>query len=57
MAKMTEEEAKRYEERRQLRRAQAKRAFLTLPLNELQQANMYTTTVGVQASAPTGRKG
>lgn len=44
MAKMTEAEAKAFEERRQLRRARAMRALLTLPLNQIAQANQYTST-------------
>jgi len=57
MAAMTEAEAKAYHERRAQARANAKRAFLTLPLNELQQANQYTTTVRVSPAVPTGRRG
>jgi hypothetical protein len=58
MAKMTDAEARAYHARRNAQRALAKRAFLTLPLNQIAQANQYTTSIRVQpASVPTGRRG
>jgi hypothetical protein len=57
MAAMTEAEAKAYHERRDQARAKAKRAFLSLPLNQIAQANQYTTSIKVQpAAVPMGRE-
>lgn len=57
MAKMIEAEARAYHARRNAQRALAKRAFLTLPLNELQQANRFVSSIRVLPGVPGGRRG